>query len=49
MEEVGFVFRAGRNASFLHDLLEGSRGALVTGFFMAYDSLERLQQKCLLT
>jgi hypothetical protein len=47
MEEVVFVFRPDRNASFLHDLLKGFQGVLVTDFFTGYDSLECPQQKCL--
>jgi hypothetical protein len=47
MEEVVFVFRPDRNASFLHDLLEGFQGVLITDFFTGYDSLKCPQQKCL--
>jgi hypothetical protein len=47
MEEVVFVYRPDRNASFLHDLLQDFQGVLVTDFFTGYDSLKCLQQKCL--
>lgn len=47
MEEVVFVYRPDRNASFLHDLLQDFQGVLVTDFFTGYDSLECPQQKCL--
>jgi hypothetical protein len=47
MEEVVFVYRPDRNASFLRDLLRNFHGILVTDFFTGYDSLECLQQKCL--
>jgi hypothetical protein len=47
MEEVVFVLRPDRNATFLHELLRGFRGVLVSDFFSGYDSLERPQQKCL--
>ena len=47
MEEVVFVYRPDRNASFLHDLLKDFQGVLVTDFFTGYDSLKCPQQKCL--
>ncbi len=47
MEEVAFVLRPDRNAAFLHELLRGFRGVLVSDFFSGYDSLECAQQKCL--
>jgi hypothetical protein len=47
MEEVAFVLRPDRNAAFLHELLRGFRGVLVSDFFSGYDSLECPQQKCL--
>jgi predicted RecB family nuclease len=47
MEEVVFVYRPDRNASFLHDLLRDFQGVLITDFFTGYDSLECPQQKCL--
>jgi len=47
MEEVVFVLRPDRNAAFLHKLLRGFHGVLVSDFFSGYDSLECAQQKCL--
>ncbi len=47
MEEVAFVLRPDRNAGFLHDLLRGFRGVIVSDFFSGYDSLKCAQQKCL--
>jgi hypothetical protein len=47
MEEVAFVLRPDRNAAFLHELLRGFRGVLVSDFFLGYDSLECPQQKCI--
>jgi predicted RecB family nuclease len=47
MEEVAFVLRPDRNAAFLHELLAGFRGVLVSDFFLGYDSLKCSQQKCL--
>jgi hypothetical protein len=47
MEEVVFVLRPDRNATFLHELLRGFSGVLVSDFFTGYDSLKCAQQKCL--
>jgi hypothetical protein len=47
MEEVVFVLRPDRNATFLHELLRGFSGVLVSDFFSGYDSLKCAQQKCL--
>jgi predicted RecB family nuclease len=47
MEEVAFILRPDRNAAFLHELLRGFRGVLVSDFFLGYDSLDCSQQKCL--
>ena len=47
MEEVVFVLRPDRNASFLHEFLRGFKGVLVSDFFSGYDSLNCVQQKCL--
>jgi hypothetical protein len=47
MEEVVFIRRPDRNASFLQDLLREFHGVLVTDFFTGYDSLKCPQQKCL--
>lgn len=47
MEEVFYLYRPTRESSFLHDLLKGFDGVLVTDFYSGYDSLNCLQQKCL--
>lgn len=47
MEEVVFICRPDRNASFLHELLREFHGVLVTDFFTGYDSLKCPQQKCI--
>ena len=47
MEEVVYLFKPTREGDFLHELLKGFGGVLVTDFFSAYDSLPCAQQKCL--
>jgi predicted RecB family nuclease len=47
MEEVVYLFKPTREGGFLHDLLKGFGGVLVTDFFSTYDSLSCEQQKCL--
>ena len=47
-EEVVYMYRPTREGSFLHDLLKGFTGVVVSDFFAAYDSLDCPQQKCLL-
>jgi hypothetical protein len=47
MEEVVYLFKPTREEEFLHELLKGFCGVLVTDFFSAYDSLPCEQQKCL--
>jgi len=47
MESVAYFYRPTRKGDFLHELLAGFQGVLVTDFYTAYDSLECLQQKCL--
>jgi hypothetical protein len=42
-----YLFRPNREAGFLHDLLRGFKGVLVTDFYSGYDSLPCQQQKCL--
>jgi hypothetical protein len=48
LEDVFFLFRPNREAGFLHDLLKGFKGVLVTDFYSAYDSLPCEQQKCII-
>jgi hypothetical protein len=48
MEEVFYLYRNGREAGFLHELLTGFNGVLISDFYTGYDSLPCLQQKCLI-
>jgi hypothetical protein len=48
MEEVVFMYRPSREGGFLADLLKGFKGVLVSDFYVAYDSLDCIQQKCLI-
>lgn len=47
LEDVFYLYRPGREADFLKDLLRGFEGVLVTDFCTGYDSLPCEQQKCL--
>jgi len=47
MEEVVYLYKPSREGDFLHELLKGFTGVLITDFFSAYDSLPCEQQKCL--
>jgi hypothetical protein len=47
MENVVYVYRPTREGDWLHELLGGFRGVLISDFFSAYDSIECEQQKCL--
>ena len=47
LEEVVYLFKPSREGEFLHGLLAGFKGVLVSDFFSAYDSLPCEQQKCL--
>jgi len=48
MEEVFYLYRNGREAGFLHELLSGFNGVLISDFYTGYDSLPCPQQKCLI-
>ncbi|HSB14890.1 MAG TPA: IS66 family transposase [Bryobacteraceae bacterium] len=48
LEEVAFVYRATREAEFVHEMLGTFRGVLVSDFFSGYDSIPCAQQKCLI-
>ena len=48
MEQVLYLFRPSRQADFLHELLAGFNGVLITDFFTGYDSMPCRQQKCLI-
>ena len=47
LEDVHYMYRPNREAAFLHDLLKGFKGVLVSDFYGGYDSLPCEQQKCL--
>jgi hypothetical protein len=47
LEEVVYLFRPDRKSDYLHDLLRDFNGVLVSDFYTGYDSLDCLQQKCL--
>jgi predicted RecB family nuclease len=48
LEEVVYMYRPTREGDFLQDLLKDFHGVLVSDFYAAYDSIECLQQKCLI-
>jgi hypothetical protein len=48
LEEVVYLYRPNREADFLHEILAGFRGVLVSDFYAGYDSLACPQQKCLI-
>src|SRR5262245_37743362 len=47
LEDVAYFYRPSREADFLHGLLRGFKGVLVSDFYTGYDSLPCDQQKCL--
>jgi hypothetical protein len=47
LEDVLHLYKPGREADFLQDLLRDFKGVLVSDFFAGYDSLPCEQQKCL--
>jgi hypothetical protein len=48
LEEVYFLYTETRKADFIHELLDGFRGLLISDFFSGYDSLECRKQRCLI-
>ena len=46
--DVAFIFRPTREGDFLRKHLDGFKGVLVSDFYGAYDSLDCVQQKCLI-
>jgi transposase IS66 family protein len=48
MGDVVYLYKPSREATFLHKLLQGFKGVLVTDFYSGYDSLPCEQQKCLI-
>jgi hypothetical protein len=47
LEDVLYLYRPSREASFLKELLKDFKGVLVSDFYSGYDSLGCPQQKCL--
>jgi hypothetical protein len=47
MEEVIYMYQPTREGDFLKELLENFHGILISDFYPAYDSINCLQQKCL--
>jgi hypothetical protein len=48
MDSVFYLLKPNREADFLKDLLKGFKGVLVSDFYPGYDSIDCLQQKCLI-
>src|SRR5712691_3125980 len=48
LEDVAFVYSAGREASTPQNVLQKFQGVLVSDFYTAYDSIACAQQKCIL-
>ena len=48
LEEVIFVYSASRDASTAQETLCGFKGVLVSDFYAGYESIECVQQKCLI-
>jgi len=39
MEDVYYFYRSGRESNFLHEMLDGFKGTLISDFYSGYDSL----------
>ncbi len=48
LEDVAFVYSAGREASTPQDIVKTFGGVLISDFYAAYDSIACTQQKCLI-
>ena len=48
LEEVIFVYSASRDATTAQETLHGFKGVLVSDFYAGYESIECVQQKCLI-
>jgi hypothetical protein len=48
LEEVAYLYTETREGDFLQELLREFKGVLVSDFYAAYDSINCLQQKCLI-
>jgi len=47
LQDVAYLYAAGREGAFLHEMLKDFKGVLVSDFYGAYDSINCAQQKCL--
>lgn len=47
LHDVAYLYAGGREGAFLHEILKGFKGVLVSDFYGAYDSMNCAQQKCL--
>ena len=47
-DEVAYIYSESRDSSTLHEVLDAFQGVLVSDFYAAYDSVECVQQKCLI-
>ena len=47
LHEVAYLYAGGRDGAFLHEMLKGFKGVLVSDFYGVYDSVNCAQQKCL--
>jgi hypothetical protein len=48
LKDVAYVYSKTREATTLHDVLDGFQGVLVSDFYAGYDSMPCAQQKCLI-
>ena len=48
LEDVAFIYRATREAEFVHEMLKTFKGVLVSDYFSGYDAIPCAQQKCLI-
>ena len=48
LDTAVYIFRPSREGEFLRGMLKGFNGVLVSDFYSAYDSLDCIQQRCLI-
>ena len=48
LKDVVFLFRETRETKFIHKLIENFEGVFISDFYKGYDSLNCIQQKCLI-
>jgi len=48
IDSVFYLFKSTRESDFLHDLLAGFNGVLISDFYAGYDSLKCPKQRCLI-